>query len=176
MEYLTAFAAGQTQRVQARVRKRIFDHKTGWKSRLREKRENWPGGEVGSLLVGNPPATQPTQMSPLLARTFDTEHDDPKVCEQPNDNGIENDMYRPIDLIVSIPGKPVRTKSKRQDGVIKSRVVMMDVCHACHNNEGDVMEHPSNGRVYPRIMDVVDFTLRQVIVSTLPPHEIPEDQ
>lgn len=45
--------------------------------------------------VGNPPATEPVQMRPLLAGPFNTKNNSPKVCEQANDRAVKQGIDRP---------------------------------------------------------------------------------
>lgn len=52
---------------------------------------------------------------------------------------------------------------------------MVDICDTGHRNKGNKMQHPADNRVDTRIVDMVDTSLVEVVVSTLPSDEVKED-
>lgn len=52
---------------------------------------------------------------------------------------------------------------------------MVDVGHSCHDNKWQVMENPADDGIQSRVMDMVNVSLSEFMVTALPANEVPEN-
>lgn len=112
-------------------------------------------------------------MLPLLVWSMHAEHNILEMVKEPKDGYVENQVEGPLCLLVQSSGSPINAKSKDQDGEIKSRVVVMNVCHSSHDDERQIVQEPSEERIYARKVEVVNVVVVQVVVTTLPADKVP---
>lgn len=115
-------------------------------------------------------------MGPLLVRAFHAENDGPEVDEQADDDGIKNRIHHCRNRGVDPAGNPIDAETKDEDSVVKSRIVVVDIRHTSHDDEGEIVQDPADSRVNARVVNVVDFLLAELLVSSLPAQEIPDEE
>lgn len=68
----------------------------------------------------------------------------------------------------------IKRESEYQNREVQRRIVVVDIGDTGHRNKRDEVQHPADNRVDTRIMDMVDTSLVEVVVSTLPSNEVEE--
>lgn len=96
--------------------------------------------------------------------------------EKPNGDHVQDGVHCSGDFHVQSPSNPVDAKAKGEDCIIKRRVVMMNIGHSCHEDEGKIVQHPTNGGIEPRVVDLIDVLLAQFLIASLPAKEVPDEQ
>lgn len=86
-------------------------------------------------------------MCPLLTGALNAKHKHPEINEHASDNQVQQSIDEPNSLCIELLGKPVNAKSKGKDGIIESRIIVVNICHPCHDNKGKIMKNPSNDRI-----------------------------
>lgn len=115
-------------------------------------------------------------MCPLLTGTLNAKHNYPEVNKQASDDQVQEDIDERDGFGVEFLGKPVNAESKSQDGIIESWIIVVNICHTCHDNKWKIVENPANNRIQPGIMDMVNVGLAEVFIASLPADKVPKDQ
>lgn len=115
-------------------------------------------------------------MCPLLTGTLNAKHNRPEINEHASDGQVQQSIDEPNGLCVESLGKPVNAKPKCKDGIIESWIIVVNICYSCHDNKRKIMKNPSNDRIYPRVVDMVNMGLAKVLVTSLPADKVPKDQ
>lgn len=96
--------------------------------------------------------------------------------EKPNDDHVQDGVHSSGDFHVQVPSDPVDAKAKCEDCIIKRRVIMMNVGHSCHDDEGKIVQNPTNGWIKSRVVDLIDVLLVQFLIASLPAKKVPDEQ
>lgn len=127
-------------------------------------------------LIRDPPALEPLEMPPLRARSLHTKRDSPEEPEEPNDGNVQSAIQHPADLLVQLAGRKVDAEAGSQDSEVQSGVVVVDVGNTTHGDEGEVVQEPANDRVETGVVNLVNFSRLEVLVSALPADEVEGNQ
>lgn len=115
-------------------------------------------------------------MSPLLIRTLHAKHKTSEVDKKPNGDHVQDGVHSSGDFHVQFPSDPVDAKAERENCIIKRRVVMMNVGHSCHDDEGQIVQNPPNSRIKSGVVDLIDVRLAQFLIASLPAKKVPDEQ
>jgi hypothetical protein len=126
-------------------------------------------------LVGDPPAVEPLEVAPLLARSNHAKRDGPEQPVKTNNNRVQYGKDGPADLVVQFPRRPVKTETHSQDSEPQGRVVVVNVGNTTHGHEREVVQNPANDRVKSRVVNLVNFRLLEVVVPALPADNVVDD-
>lgn len=115
-------------------------------------------------------------MGPLLVRAFHSKHNCLEVNEEADSDQVQNRVHHSGHLGIQTPSDPVNEEAKGENGIVEGRVVMVDVGHASHDDEWQIVQDPADDRVKSRVVNVVNFSRAQFPVASLPPQEVPAEQ
>ena len=118
-------------------------------------------------------------MPPLLVVPNHAEDDSTKKNEQGNDDNIQGRINGPFDpfvLACQRPRAPIQHEAGGQNGKVKRWIIVMDVRHARHGDEREVVQEPANHGVDAGVVYVVDLSQAQLLVSTLPAYKVPSNE
>lgn len=68
----------------------------------------------------------------------------------------------------------IKRESEYQNREVQRRIVVVDIGDTGHRNKRNEMQHPADNRVNTRVVDMVNTSLVEVVVSTLPSNKIKE--
>lgn len=117
--------------------RRIGDINTRYKAM--EEKGHIDLGSLHLCLVRDLPSRQPAQVSPLLVGAFHSEYNGSEVNEQSNDSNIEQGIDHSGESWVHLSCHPVDAEAKVQNGIVKGWVVVVNVSHTSHDDEGKVV-------------------------------------
>lgn len=118
-------------------------------------------------------------MTPLPIVSLHAESDRPEKHKHADNPDIPYEVDTPFDTLLSPcqwSGEPIDDEAGCQDRKVECWIVMMHICHSSHRHEGQVMKEPPNHRVQSTIVNMIDITGLELIVTSLPPNEVPEYQ
>ena len=111
-------------------------------------------------------------MSPLAVVALHTEADILEYPEESNDTHVKWEIDAHLHDRVELPRRPINTEACAENGKVQGWVVVMDISDSSHGDEGQVVQEPADHGVDTGIVDLVDFSLRELVVATLPADEI----
>ena len=114
-------------------------------------------------------------MPPLLIRPLHTEADGAEEPEHTNNHRVQHGEDAPLHALVQVPRVPVHTEATAQDGEIERGVVVMNVSHTRHSDEGEVMQEPADDGVDAGVVEVVDLGPGELVVAALPADRVPRE-
>lgn len=94
---------------------------------------------------------------------------------QADHDSVEDTIDDDLGTLRPVTEHPISAEAVREDSEVKSRIVVVNVGDASHNNERQVVQEPSNNRVNTSIVDLVDIDLLELVITALPSDEVPED-
>lgn len=121
-----------------------------------------------------PPSVKPLQIVPLTIAALHTEHNRSKENKDANSGCVENGVDTPAEVIVKGLREPINAEAGCEDGEVESRIVVVNVGDARHDDEWKIVEEPADHRVDGRVVNLVNVTLAKLCVAALPSDEIPE--
>lgn len=127
------------------------------------------------LLIRDPPAIEPLEMTPLAARAHHSKADSPEQPEQTDNRDVQRTVQHPVDLLVQLARCPIHAETRSQDSKVQSWVVVVNICDTTHGDERNVVQKPADNRVQTRVVNMVNIGRLEVVVTTLPAYEIPGD-
>lgn len=110
-------------------------------------------------------------MAPLHSKANILEHE-----EKSNDSNVKREIQSPPQRLAQRSSRPVDAEPSGEDGKVQGRVVVVDVGHTGHGDEGCVVQDPADDGVDAGVVDEVDVRLAEFVVATLPADEVPEDE
>ena len=112
-------------------------------------------------------------MPPLLIRALHPKANSPEEPKQANNNRIQHREDTPLQTLMQVPRVPVQTKATRQNSKVQRRIIVMDIRHARHGDEGQIMQEPANDGIQAGVVEVIDLGPGELVVAALPAHRVP---
>ena len=107
-------------------------------------------------------------MPPLATRPHHPKTDIPKHQEHAHDDRIHHQVQAPLHILPDAPRHPVDAETETKNRKVQRRKVVVQVCDTCHRDKGHVVQEPADDRIYPRIVDLINVTLLEIVVAALP--------
>lgn len=110
-------------------------------------------------------------MAPLHPKANILEHE-----EKSNDSNVKREIQAPPQRLAQRSSSPVDAEPSSEDGKVERGVVVVDVGHTGHGDEGGVVQDPTDDGVDAGVVDEVDVGLAEFVVAALPADKVPEDE
>ena len=127
-------------------------------------------------LIRDPPVVEPLHVLVLLVRTHHSPADGHEEGVKPDNRRIKDTIANALGKLAPGSEEPVGKEAEREDGKVESRVVVMDVGDTAHDDEGQIVEEPSDDRVDSGVVDLVNAVLVELVVTTLPAESVPDNE
>jgi hypothetical protein len=140
-----------------------------------EKKRLLKSTEMINPLVCDSPVVEPLHVLVLLVGASHAPADRDEVDVEANDDSVQDAIHNGFDRVVAVACEPINKETKVEDGEVKSRVVVVHVSNTSHDNKRKVVQEPSSQRIQGCVVNVVDFLLREVVNTSLPSKDVPND-
>lgn len=101
--------------------------------------------------------------------------DGDEVDVETNDDGIKDAVNNALDGVVAVASEPVNKEAKVEDGEVKGRVVVVHVSDTSHDNKRKIVKEPTGQGIDSRVVNMVDLILVEVVETSLPSKDVPEN-
>ena len=94
------------------------------------------------------------------------------MVENANNSSIKSKVDKGSKVLVGARQEQVSQETKRQNGKVEGREVMMNIGDTGHDNEGQVVEKPAEGRNNTSHSVLLNLQISEILVATLPSGKI----
>ena len=144
---------------------------------IANRERGWPWFSSQSpSLVRDPPVVEPLHVLVLLVRAHHSPADRHEEDVKPNNRQVQETIGNALGKLVPGSEEPIGKETKRENGEVERRVVVMDVGDTAHDDEGQIVEEPADDRVDSSVVDLVDVVLGELVVATLPAESVPDEE
>jgi hypothetical protein len=128
---------------------------------------------IGRYLVRYPPVVEPLQVAILAVWSHHSPTDWHEQNIESNGRSIQQTIDGVLHALDLIAQYPVGNEAKVKNGEVKSWVVVVHISDTSHSDEWQVVQEPTKDRIKRRVVNLIDVSLLQVLITTLPSHEVP---
>lgn len=131
---------------------------------------------VGRMhLVADSPLGRPLHVLVLLVRACHSPADGDEDDVEADNNGVQQAINGALQGRVAVAHRPVNEETESQDGKVESRVIVMDVGYARHDNKRQIVKEPADHRVDAGVVNLINLLVVQVFAAALPAQDVPGD-